>query len=316
MGPYPYYNLIPPAAVREIHILLFDIDGDGAPNRGESRIVGFFHGLNNYLRDDPYHPDLRASNERLMFFMDSPLLAFREGPTWEVTDYWPMRIIGTLAHEFQHMIHFYQKSILQDVVSEAWLNEMASEVAEDLVADKIRVAGPRGIFYNDPTAGEPENVQGRLPLYNHHNNIQVTRWDGRLSNYSINYALGAYLARNYDGAALFREIVQNDRAGVAAIEEALATLGHDALFADVLTDWAAANLLSDDANAPHPYRYNSGTWFTSEVGGQTFRLGSINLFNYRYEFGAGLDRYHDGPSLYSLFQFNGAGRSSRTPTGM
>ena len=41
-----------------------------------------------------------------MFFMDSPLLAFREGPTWEVTDYWPMRIIGTLTHEFQHMIHF------------------------------------------------------------------------------------------------------------------------------------------------------------------------------------------------------------------
>ena len=78
---------------------------------------------------------------------------------------------------------------------------------------------------------------------------------------------------------------------------ALATLGHDVSFADVLTDWAVANLLSDDTGAPHPYRYNSGTWFTSTVGGQTFRLGSINLFNYRYEGGA-TNVPLDGPYLY------------------
>lgn len=120
-----------------------------------------------------------------------------------------------------------------------------------------------------------------------------------MKNYSITYALGAYLARNYGGAALFREIVQNDSAGVAAIEAALAALGHDVSFADVLTDWAIANLLSDDTGAPHPYRYNSGTWFTSAAGGQTFRQGSINLFNYYHP-----GYLQDGPYLYSLAEFN------------
>ena len=87
--------------------------------------------------------------------MDSAYFAVPDGPTWEVTDRGPSVIIGTLAHEFQHMIHFYQKPVVRDADSESWLNEMASEVAEDLIADKMMVSGPRGVAYDDPTAGEP-----------------------------------------------------------------------------------------------------------------------------------------------------------------
>ena len=178
--------------------------------------------LNNFLRD-PDHPvaDIALlsplSNERLIFFMDSALLAARTGPTWEVTDRGPTRMIGVLAHEFQHMIHFYQKPVLRDTGSPAWLNEMSSEVAQDLIADKLMDDGPRGVAYDDPTAGEPDNLRGRLPEFNFFNDIRVTSWEDDIANYSINYALGAYLARTY-GAALFSDIVQSDRAGVDAIE--------------------------------------------------------------------------------------------------
>ena len=297
-GPHPYSDLIPPEAAGEIHILLLDIKGDRAGNG----IGGYFFPLHN-VRYDPAYPLTRTSAERLIFFIDSPILSIPEGPTWEVTDPAPSAIIGALAHEFQHMIHFYQKLIVNGLpysASEVWLNEMASEVTEDLVADKLAIPGPRGVASSDRTAGAAGNIRGRLPLYNVYNDIQVTAWNGLLENYSINYALGAYLARNYGGAALFREIVRNDSAGVAAIEAALATLGHDVSFADVLTDWAIANLLSDDTGAPHPYRYNSGTWFTS-AGGQPFRLGSINLFNYHEP-----EYLQDGPRLYSLAKFSGA----------
>ena len=302
-GPHRYSDLIPPAAAGQIHILLLDIDGDGS----DGVAVGFFSPLHNFQRN-PAAPITLASAERLIFFIDSAWLALPEGPTWEITDPAPSEILDTLAHEFQHMIHYYQKLIVHDLPSpppsEVWLNEMASEVTPDLIADKLGIPGPRGVASNDPTAGAPRNTGGRLPRYNLYNDIQVTAWLGELADYSINYALGAYLARNYGGAALFREIVQNDRAGVAAIEEALATRGHDVSFADVLTNWAIANLLSDDTGAPHPYRYNSGTWFTSAVGGRSFRLGSINLFNYRYQAPGYLPL--DGPFLYSLSTFNGA----------
>ena len=111
----------------------------------------------------------------------------------------------------------------------------------------------------------------------------MTTWNGRIANYAINYAMGAYLARTYGGAELFSEIVQSDQSGIDAIDAALQALGHDVSFAEVLADWAVATLLSDNTAAPAPYRYNPGTWTTSRAGGEEFRLGSINLYNYRYD---------------------------------
>ena len=296
-GPHNIDVLIPPQAAGEIHLLLFDIDEDGLPRGRDARVVGFFQGLHNFLRaGNP--PLVQGSNERLMLFLDSPVLTQD-----------PNAIMGTLAHEFQHLIHFYQKEIARGGEGETWLNEMASEMAEDLVADKLGIDGPRGVASHDATAGDSDNRFGRLPEYNRYNDIQVTAWDGTLANYSITYALGAYLARNYGGAELFSRIVQSERSGVEAVEGALRELDHEVTFPQLLANWAAANLLSDNTEAPVPYRYNSGTWSTSRVGGATateFRLGSINLYNYTpppgYPDRPGPDR--PGPYLHDLIAFN------------
>ena len=300
LGPHGYSDLIPPEAASQIHILLLDIKGDGA-----GTTAGSFAPRHNYLHN-PGHPLTLASAERLIFFVDSARLSKHEGPTWEVTDFYPSDTLDTLAHELQHMIHYYQKLIVHRLPGtppiEAWLNEMASEVTTDLIADKLGIPGPRGVASNDPTAGTSGNTRGRLPLYNVYNDRQVTAWRNEIADYSVTYALGAYLARTY-GAELFREIVQNDRAGVDAIDAALASEGHSVSFGDVLTNWAIANLLSDDTSARRPYRYNSGTWFTSAGAGQNVRLGSINLFNYRYE-GRETTRPLNGPWLFSLADFN------------
>ena len=278
--------LIPAEAAEEIHILMYDIGGDGvAPS-----IAGYFWGIHNQLRQ-PDDDLLQYSLERLILFMDSPLLTVSEDG-----------FFATLAHEFQHVIHFYQKPVLRDAYSETWLNEQASEVAEDLIADKLMVRGPRGVDGDDPTAGEPENRRGRLNLYNLYNDFQVTGWDGSSINYSLVYAFGAYLARNYGGAALFRDIVQSDRWGVDAVEAALRAHGHDESFLDLLTNWGAANLLSDNTDAPAPYRYNTGDWRISHAGGMEYRLGSINLYNYIIGRPGRLAR--PGPYLHPLPVFN------------
>ena len=281
-GPHEIPSLIPPAAAREIHVLLYDIDKDGAPGLGECRVVGYFWGRHNFLRD-PDDPGPQLTAERLAFFMDSVWFAIPEGPTWEITDRRPSGAIGTLAHEFQHMIHFYQKPVLRDTGSETWLNEMASEVAEDLIADKMMVHGPRGVAHDDPTAGAPGNRRGRLPLYNLFNDAPVTVWQGKIADYAGKYAFGAYLARTYGGAELFSRIVQSGAAGFVAVEAAMEELGHDVPFGQLLADWAVATMLSDSTAAPAPYRYNPGTWTTSHIDGQQYRLGSINLYNYRFD---------------------------------
>ena len=309
-GPHNHPDLIPPDAADEIHILLYDIQDDHGT--AECPILGFFYSAHNYRQGHPGIPPVSA--ERLIFFMDSLYAAFPEGPTWETTDPAPSTVLSALAHEYQHMIHFYQKPVLRGTDSETWLNEMASEVAQDLIADKLQLDGPRGVAYDDPAAGMPGNEQGRLPYYNLFNDLQVTVWNNVIANYSLNYALGAYLARTYGGAALFSDIVQSSDSGIDAIEAALAAAGHDVSFGEVLADWAVATLLSDSTAAPAPYRYNTGSWSTSHAGGEQFRLGSINLFNYSYEppevvsdcIGPDLASRSalEGPYLHSLRTFN------------
>ena len=286
-GPHEHANLIPPSAADTINIVLYDVHGDGLPRPGDSRrTAGYFSSAHNYLRaGNP--PLYRNSSERLAVVLDSPVMTLDMD-----------HAIGTLVHEFQHMIHFYQKPVLRGAVSEAWLNEMASMVAEDLTASKIRVDGPRGLAYDDPTAGQPGILFGRLPLYNLYNDIRVTEFRRSLIHYSINYALGAYLARTY-GAELFSRIVQSEHAGVDAIEGALRGLGHQVSFSRILADWAVAGLLSDNTEAQVPYRYNSGTWSTSRAGGAEYRLGSINLYHYQRRNSQEL-----GPHVHDLNEFN------------
>ena len=295
-GPHDYSELIPEEDANEIHMLLLAIEESG----------GYYNSINNVL-SVPGDP----TNERLMFYVDIESFVHPDGPSWEITDPGPAWTVSTLAHEFQHMINYYQKMVRHEfqAYSPAWINEMASVVTEDFVAEKIMSSGRRGVAYDDPTAGGPEN-RGDLAAYNYFNHLQGAyfEFDAPLFRYyATNYALGAYLARTYGGAPLFTAMVQNDQTGIDALEAALADQGHSVSFEQVLVDWAVANLLSDDTQAPHPYRYNSGTWSISVAGGVTFRLGSINLFTYRYFYGDGPNDYHDGPYFFSVPEFNGFG---------
>ena len=160
----------------------------------------------------------------------------------------------------------------------------------------------------------PGNERGRLPYYNLFNDIQVTTWGGKIANYAANYALGAYLARTYGGAELFSEIVQSDSSGVAAIEAALAVAGHEVTFGEVLADWAAATLLSDNTAVPSQFRYNAGTGASRTPAGRSTGWGrsTCTLLPVRAAGGSvGLHRTGlgeppgaGGPYLHTLESFN------------
>ncbi len=303
-GPHGYSGILIPAETPLcIDIVMYNIDNDSppVPVSGESRTVGFFYARDNFLRSSGVN-GTATSNERVMFYIDAPLFAHENAGSWDIRLGWPAAVISTLAHEFQHMIHFYQKSVLRNSNSEeTWINEMASMAAEDLVADKAFVNGPRGVAYNDASAGSSGNTSGRLPLYNYFNDVAVTQWLSEaemLKCYSINYALGAYLSRNFGGAKFFQDVVQCDRIDYTAIEYALSQSGAGSglRFADVLQRWGAAVLLSDNISEPAGLQYNTGNWFQSTLDTETYDLGSINLFNYIYNYQTGTQT---GPYLYS-----------------
>ena len=267
-GPHNHTGLIPPEAADQIHVLLSD-----------HRPGGYYSSANNYLLG---YRGRSYSQERLIFFLTSRSNIF----TW--------------AHEFQHMIHFYQKVVKSDFSSgtETWLNEMSSTVAEDLIADRLALD-------NSLPDGNPP----LFDVYKCFTDLQVTRWEYETSReqevkwYGISYALGAYLVRNYGGAPLFGDIVRNSTSsGISDIEAALRSQGYWESFADVLQNWAIAFLLSDDTQAPHPYRYNM--WSTSVAGGLTFRLRPITAFLLKRSGGYGRSLLCTGASDQRYSQIN------------
>ena len=273
-----------------ITILIYDIDADNSTNGG---VLGFFWSKDNFTTDV-----FSNSNERIMIYIDAVMLAQMDDTTWEPTDFWPQQIISTLVHELQHLIHFYQKTVLRSsgAGTKIWINEMVSMVTEDLLANKIGVMGPRGVPIDDIGGpGSPGTTVGRLPFYNYWHDTSLTDWplptaplDDHRKSYATAYAFGAFLARNFGGAGLFKEIVQNNYTDYRSIEIALGRLGYNETFEELLRMWGAASVFSDDTYPPNALsRYNRGTFFTSNVGGLAYDLGSINLFNYDFDPGTG-----------------------------
>jgi hypothetical protein len=272
---------------RTITILLADLNASYTGTVA----VGFFWDKDNYLSSS-----VGASNERIMFYMDSTLYGGIVHPaetSWLVTNYWPKTIFSTLAHEFQHMIHFYQKQVTYNLAvgTDTWINEMCSMIMEDLVADKLGVPGPRGVdstAYPAGDAGATGNTGGRIggtDGYNNYSWYPLTVADPlsfNLQNYSTAYAFGAWLARNYGGTEALRRIVQCAQTDSSAVVGAVAGIsGHaNETFARLLEEWGTSVLLSQSTVAPVGYRFNTGGWITSSAGAFTYNLGSIDFFNY------------------------------------
>jgi hypothetical protein len=255
--------------------------------------VGYYWAKDNY--STAY---CAGSNQRIMFYIDATLYGTLEGAeaTWSEGNYWPRLVRSTLGHEFQHMIHFYQKQVLfhAPTNTDTWINEMCSMIMEDLVADKLDVEGPRGVSAVDGTAGAAHNTAGRIPYFNlcsYYGLVQPASYS--LYDYSVSYAFGAWLARNFGGAALLRMIVRCPQTDETAVVDAARAFGsRGETLGDLLREWSSAVLLSDATNAPAGYRYNTGGWSSFSCGGVGYRLGSINFFNY-------------DPPLFVLYSISG-----------
>jgi hypothetical protein len=275
-GTTGYSNLIAPND--EITILLSDIEEDNSDNGG---VVGYYDPTNNFTTSS-----YSTSNERIMFVVDAVMFATPDATTWAATDYWAEFVYSTLAHEFQHMIQFYQKAVVAGAGTDAdsWINEMCSMIMEDLVADKLGINGPRGVVGTDGTAGASGNTDGRIPYYNEASFYPLAVTSGfynDVTNYSTSYAFGAWLARNYGGAELLTRIVQSVQTDSTAVVESAATAsGRTESMERLLEKWAVAILLSDTTSAPAGYVLNTGDFMTSTADGASYNLGSIDFFNY------------------------------------
>ena len=255
-----YSNFI--AANDEITILLTDIDKDNSKNGGT---IGYFYPKDNYTTDTA-----SGSNQRVMFYIDSVMFANTDSG-----DAWQKEVYSTLAHEFTHMIEFYQKYIKLDSEHDVWIAEMLAETTEDLVATKIEHNGPRNVAYTDGSAGDPDNVNGRYPKFNENPALSLTAWHNTITDYSKVSAFGTFLTRNYGGAKVLHDIMHTAKENEDLLES---VTGKN--FASLLREWGVAVMLSDIESPEDLPTYNTGDFTEDYYGNSTYQLGSINFFNY------------------------------------
>lgn len=215
---------------KKIQILVYDIDFDHDPGENqEYGVAGFFHGKDEYYQHDldaEGYSDLK-SNVAEMFYLDA-----------HFTDHEQEFIYSTLIHEFQHMINFNQKAVNRNLVSDTWYNEMLSLLAEDVIGPSI------GIDKNKD--GHP--INSRIPAFlDYYNYAGIDTWlsgDDASLSYSIAYAFGAYLIRNYGGPKLIQNMMSNNAVDHASVTQALKVYDETLSFRRALERYAEALVYS------------------------------------------------------------------------
>jgi hypothetical protein len=139
---------------------------------------------------------------------------------------------GVLAHEFQHMIHWYT-----DRNEDTWVNEGMSELAMQL--NNFDVGGSDLVFSLSP-------------------DTQLNTWPdspgGAGANYGGSYLLMAYFLDRF-GAEATQALVAHPANGITGFQSVLDRLGTGLTFEDLFADWRVGNYLDDPSLADGRYGY-------------------------------------------------------------
>lgn len=187
-----------------LHVFMGEVPGVG----------GYFSGADEYPDEiNPY------SNEKEIFYIN--LDAARPGQS---------TFDGTLAHEFQHMIHWNL-----DSNEDLWVNEGLSELAVKLNGFSLGIAP--GAYARDPDR-------------------QLTQWDSpHIANYGAAYLFMDYFLKRF-GEERLRAVIANPANGAAGFDAVLRPLG--LTFEEVFADWLVVNVLGDGSEQDQARGEGSG----------------------------------------------------------
>jgi len=186
-----------------------------ARNLGDS-VAGY------YSSADEFVSDVREdSNEMEMFYINIENVTVN-------SDFYN----GVLAHEFQHMIHWYN-----DRNEETWLNEGFSELA---------------MYLNDFDTGGSDWLFAMEP------DTQLNSWPegpgAAGANYGAGYLFTSYFLGRF-GPEATQALVAHPENSFASVEAVLEELGTGLTYVDLFADWIVANLLDDPHLAGGRYGY-------------------------------------------------------------
>ena len=198
-----------PGVDNDVRLTILNAEGLG------ETVAGYYSSADEFSHlINPY------SNEREMFYV-----SIESGSSLPNSSYYD----GTLAHEFQHMIHW-----ANDRNEDSWVNEGLSELAG---------------YLNGFDVGNADVAYSLQP------DTQLTTWsdpneEGNSEHYGASYLFMSYFLGRF-GEELTKAVVASPKNGVAGFDDALNTAGKTERFDDVFADWAIANYVESDECRHH-----------------------------------------------------------------
>ncbi len=237
-------------------------------------VAGYFSSPDSYVQE------VRAdSNEMEMFYINIANVTIG-------SDFYN----GVLAHEFQHMIHWYN-----DGNEDTWLNEGCSELAMALNDREY----PGGYY----------DVGGSEYAYLRNPDTQLTTWpEGTAGDASANYG-ASYLFMSYFldrfGDEATKALVSHTENGMDSVDAVLREeLGLSITHRDFFADWVVANLLDNEELEDGRYGYSQIDILTPDAE-DSFTLGSSPVTQRGQVHQYGVDYIEITSHLPVRFSFNG-----------
>jgi len=213
-----------------------------------SSIAGYFSSTDQYVRT--VRPD---SNEMEMFYINL-----------ENVDVGDAFYNGVLAHEFQHMIHWYR-----DRNESTWLNEGCSEMAMALNERSYRRSGEY-------------DVGGSDFAYMLQPDTQLTNWpeeDDTSPHYGAAYLFMEYFLDRF-GEEATKALVGHPENGMKSVDLVLQeNLGLELTHKELFADWTVANLLDRPDLEDGRYGYSQINPITPDIAEELDFSGSSHRLN-------------------------------------
>jgi hypothetical protein len=272
-GEHDYANLIDSNQPINIVFVNFDRNGNG------SGLVGYFWALNNMIDSTtaeykPLYKCSVCSNEALVFFADTEAVYLSANGT--------NIMLSTAAHEFTHMINFYQRDVKMSMEDayDTFLEELTAIMMEDVIGSKIA-----------PDFNDVRDNNYRYWLSYPSYNCDFTTWsegsycNGKgVYNYHVAGSFGAYMLRHY-GIDFYKNLLKqplprplstNDRQNsIALLNNVIKTKTDNGEgLGRAVQRWGAGIALFPAASSPKNFGYPERTdssFYLSAFDGNDFK---------------------------------------------
>lgn len=135
-----------------------------------------------------------------------------------------------LAHEFQHLIDFYQKEKKLGLTEETWLREARGDYV------------PTFLGYNNNYEGS--NLQGAIKSFINNPRDSITEWRNTPSDYGALGAFITYMTEHY-GKEILSLSLKINKIGIPSINETLRMQNYKKDFGDIFSEWSIASYIND-----------------------------------------------------------------------